>query len=76
MDRLNEISRAGGYPWVAEEISIIEKHADYINALLDSMKLPGGSCVFVQRNETQQGKLAKSVVYIVQPTQTSMGISL
>ena len=65
MDRLKEIRREGGYPWVAEEIEIIEKHADYINALLDGLRMPAKSCVFVQKNTNQSGKLAESIVYVV-----------
>ena len=65
MDRLYNVTRTGGYPWCAEEIAIIDKFGDYINSLLDSLKLSGGSCVFVQRNQDQNGKLMKSVVYIV-----------
>lgn len=65
MDRLKDISRQGGYPWVAEEIEIIEKHADYINALLDGLRMPAKSCVFVQKNTNQSGKLAESIVYVV-----------
>lgn len=65
MDRLKEIRREGGYPWVAEEIEIIEKHGDYINALLDGLRMPARSCVFVQKNVSQGGTLQKSVVYVV-----------
>ncbi len=64
MDRLKEISRTGGYPWVAEEIAIIEKHADYINALLEGLRMPAKSCVFVQKNTTN-GNLDASIVYVV-----------
>ena len=50
---------------MAEEIEIIEKHADYINALLDGLRMPAKSCVFVQKNTNQSGKLAESIVYVV-----------
>lgn len=49
---------------MAEEIAILEKHADYINALLDGLRMPAKSCVFVQRNSTN-GKLAASIVYVM-----------
>lgn len=49
---------------MAEEIAILEKHADYINALLDGLRMPAKSCVFVQRNTTN-GKLAASIVYVM-----------
>lgn len=69
MDRLINIKSQDSYPWVAEEIEILEKHGDYINALLDGLRLPGGSCVFVQKHTDQSGYLQESVVYIVEPLQ-------
>ncbi|MBQ9434524.1 MAG: hypothetical protein IJU33_00145 [Bacteroidales bacterium] len=65
MDRLLNVKRTDGYPWCAEEIEILEKRGDYLNALLDSLRLPAKSCVFVQKNTDGNGKLKKSVVYIV-----------
>lgn len=67
MDRLINIKSQDSYPWVVEEIEILEKHGDYINALLDGLRLPGGSCVFVQKHTNQNGYLQESVVYIVEP---------
>lgn len=67
MDRLINIKSQDSYPWVVEEIAILEKHGDYINALLDGLRLPGGSCVFVQKHTNQNGYLQESVVYIVEP---------
>ena len=67
MDRLMNIKSQDSYPWVVEEIEILEKHGDYINALLDGLRLPGGSCVFVQKHTNQNGYLQESVVYIVEP---------
>lgn len=66
MDKLNNITRAGGYPLVAEGVEILSKHEDFITAIMDGMRISTGFsrvAVVLQYTTDMQGVLQKATIY-------------
>ena len=71
MDKLNNITRTGGYPLVAEGVEILSKHGDFITAIMDGMRIaPKGAitsktAVILQYEKDFNGVLINAVIYFL-----------
>ena len=68
MDKLNNITRVGGYPLVAEGVEILSKHEDFITAIMDGMRISSGfskTAVVLQYTNDMQGVLQEATIYYI-----------
>ncbi|MDR3047960.1 MAG: hypothetical protein LBU51_10215 [Bacteroidales bacterium] len=51
MDELINLDGTGAYPVSREILKILNSHVKFINGILDGMRLPGGTCVFLAADD-------------------------